>query len=181
MIINNERITRLREKEKLREKMLTLNWDSFLTFRYGLPTTPRQSCDIVVSWVWNDTQIQNLMFVTERNRINPKSIHTHVLIGSENPEDSVKQIRQKVNHVGKVWSEPVRSQTGVVNYLTKFVGWADPGFKEIDWDLLQREKWKSSRMINVEKLDANEWLDLEDLKSCLQIVYSDPNRPAIPI
>ena len=137
--MKSQRLYTIKYKEQLKAALAKEEFDTILTFKYGAGTGPEHARAIIEQWVWQDTQIKNLIFVTERNRDNPLHVHSHVLIDSTNSDSSVLIIRRKVGHIGRVWSQDIITKVGSLDYIMKYVGWNDPGFPETDWGILKRE------------------------------------------
>ena len=104
------------------------NWDVFVTIRYGTKSTSNRMRNLANKLIIKDLEIESLFYISERDK-NYTNHHSHMLIKTSNPTETRKILKSFSNY-GKIHIEPVKDNTSVCIYITK---WID---KNLHWDLI---------------------------------------------
>ena len=105
------------------------NWNYFITCR----TPYRINTMTVRNWVerlFNRShKVDNVFFVSERDKGDYNNLHAHMLIGT-NTDMTYKEVRYGLGNVSVGDYQPIYDSEKVCKYVTKHIG------KDVDYDIV---------------------------------------------
>jgi hypothetical protein len=110
-----------------------LKWNYFITCR-----TPYKIHTMTVrNWITkllnNSNKVENVFYVTERDKGDYNNLHAHMLIGT-NTDMTYKEVKYGLGNVSVGDYQPIYDKDEVCKYVVKHFG------KNVDYDFVFKEK-----------------------------------------
>lgn len=119
----------------------TMDWEYMITIRKNYRTTPNMVRNIANKLFKENTDINTLTYVGERDGLDNSNYHLHILI---NTNDTMRVEHQLYKHSKRIskydtfYIEPIRDRYDAAKYITKHFNWNIKVGDDIVWDLLTK-------------------------------------------
>ena len=110
-----------------------LKWNYFITCRTPYKIHTMTVRNWITKLLKNSNKVENVFYVTERDKGDYHNLHTHMLIGT-NSDMTYKEIRFGLGNVSVGDYQPIYDKDEVCKYVVKHFG------KDVDYDFFLKEK-----------------------------------------
>ena len=110
-----------------------LKWNYFITCRTPYKIHTMTVRNWITKLLKNSNKVENIFYVTERDKGDYHNLHTHMLIGT-NSDMTYKEIRFGLGNVSVGDYQPIYDKDEVCKYVVKHFG------KDVDYDFFLKEK-----------------------------------------
>ena len=109
-----------------------LKWNYFITCRTPYKIHTMTVRNWITKLLKNSNKVENVFYVTERDKGDYHNLHTHMLIGT-NSDMTYKEIRFGLGNVSVGDYQPIYDKDEVCKYVVKHFG------KDVDYDFFLKE------------------------------------------
>ena len=109
------------------------DWNYFITCRTPYKIHTMTVRNWITKLLKNSNKVENVFYVSERDKGDYHNLHTHMLIGT-NSDMTYKEIRFGLGNVSVGDYQPIYDKDEVCKYVVKHFG------KDVDYDFFLKEK-----------------------------------------
>ena len=108
------------------------NWDYFITCRTPYKIHTMTVRNWITKLLKNSNKVENVFYVTERDKGDYNNLHAHMLIGT-NTDMTYKEVKYGLGNVSVGDYQPIYDSEEVCKYVSKHIG------KNVDYDIVFKE------------------------------------------
>ena len=112
--------------------LLQLNWNYFITCRTPYKIHTMTVRNWITKLLKNSNKVENVFYVTERDKGDYNNLHAHMLIGT-NTNMTYKEVKYGLGNVSVGDYQPIYDSEDVCKYVSKHIG------KNVDYDIVFKE------------------------------------------
>ena len=110
-----------------------LKWNYFITCRTPYKIHTMTVRNWITKLINNSNKVENVFYVTERDKGDYNNLHAHMLIGT-NTDMTYKEVKYGLGNVSVGDYQPIYDSEDVCKYVSKHIG------KDVDYDFVFKEK-----------------------------------------
>ncbi len=118
-----------------------MDWEYMLTIRKNYKTTPNMVRNIANKLFKNISDIDNLTYVGERDKLDKSNYHLHILINAKDRmavENQLIKYSKRISKYDTFYLEPINDKRRAAEYITKHFNWNLKIGDDIVWDILTK-------------------------------------------
>jgi hypothetical protein len=109
-----------------------LKWNYFITCRTPYKIHTMTVRNWITKLLKNSNKVENVFYVTERDKGDYNNLHAHMLIGT-NTDMTYKEVKYGLGNVSVGDYQPIYDSEDVCKYVSKHIG------KNVDYDIVFKE------------------------------------------
>ena len=109
--------------------LLQYDWNYFITCRTPYRIHTMTARNQIQKLFYKTYKVDNVFFVTERDKGDYNNLHAHMLIGT-NTDMTYQEVKYGMGNVSVGDYQPIYDSEAVCKYVTKHIG------KDVDYDIL---------------------------------------------
>ena len=110
-----------------------LKWNYFITCRTPYKIHTMTVRNWITKLLKNSNKVENVFYVTERDKGDYNNLHAHMLIGT-NTDMTYKEVKYGLGNVSVGDYQPIYDSEEVCKHVSKHIG------KDVDYDFVFKEK-----------------------------------------